>query len=189
MSDQLAVRAVALSESVKLHTALQRGETPTEDIVKTASTFLAFLLGPVQQSAKVSAAGAEPTKKAEDKPSANTAGAKKTTATKVAKKSEEQLAAEALEKANAEAELDEAPEITDPIEATAAGVALAVKTMLERDKADASTGLRDKAIALLKKFKASGVTAMQKQPEDKIIEFVNEANELLGLGADPDLGE
>jgi hypothetical protein len=189
MSDQQAVRAVALSEAVKVvH------EQGPEAVLKTAKTFLDFLVGPVV-APKTSTAGADPAPVKEGKPSANTAGATKSAATSTAKPAagkaaaakpkkptEEELAAAALEKANAEAAAEgegEEPN-TDPIEATAEGVAKAVKLLIEGDK-------RDDAIALLKKYKAASVSSMQKKSEDEIIEFVASANELLGLGGEPSL--
>lgn len=182
-----AVRAVALAEANKLK---GDGGDPAE-VVKAAAIFFTFLTGTTPPVKTSSAAGKEPDAKQEGKPSANTAGASKATSTakpaagkttKPVKETEEQIAAKALEKANKEAaEAGETgPLHTDPIEATAEGVALAVKLLLEGDK-------RDDAIALLKKYKAASVSSMQKKSEDEIIEFVSAANELLGLGGEPSL--
>jgi hypothetical protein len=175
-----AVRAVALAEANKL-----KGDTgDAAEVVKAANVFLTFLSGGAGAPAKTSAAGAEPAPKAEAKPTANTAGAKPAKAAKPAKKTEEQLAAEALEKANAEAAAegeDEPSGPTEAIPATKEGVSLAVKTLIEGGK-------RDDAIALLKKYKAASVSAMQAKDEATIGKFIADVNGVLGLEAsEPDL--
>lgn len=177
-----AVRAVALSEAIKFNAG---NSTDPSAVVKTAGVFLTFLSGTAAPAKTSTAAGAEPAAKQEGKPSASTAGAKAATkpaaTTKPKKPTEQELAAAALEKANAEAEAEGetgASEQTEPLEPTPEGVALAVKLLIE-------DGKRDDAIALLKKHKAASVTSMQKKPEETIIEFIDAVNELLGLGGEP----
>lgn len=184
-----AVRAVALSEAIKFNAG---NSTDPGAVVKTAGVFLTFLSGTAAPAKTSTAAGAEPGAVKEGKPSANTAGAAtkpaatKPAATKAAtkppKKTEEQLAAEALEKANAEAAEEGEADVgqTEPLEATKEGVALAVKLLIEGDK-------RDDAIALLKKYKAASVTSMQAKDEATIEKFIGEVNGLLGLGGEPSL--
>lgn len=175
MSDQQAVRAVALSEATKVV-----GQQGADAVLTTAKTFLAFLTDTGPSAKTSSTAGADPAPTKEGKPSANTAGASKTAST--AKPAAGKAAPKAApKKAEPEPEPEtEAEAPTDPIEATAEGVALAVKLLLEADK-------RDDALSLLKKYKAASVSSMQKKSEDEIIEFVTSANELLGLGGEPSL--
>lgn len=181
-----ALRAVALSEANKTLGA----KADQSSVLTTAKAYLAFLAGSDASAKTTTAAGAEPDKKAESKPSANTAGAtkpaadpKKVAAAKAAKEAKEEAAAKAAleaaeaEEAAGEPEADE-PTQTEPLEADEAGVALAVKLMIEGGK-------RDNAIALLKKYKAASVTSMQNKDEATVQNFIDEVNELLGLNGEP----
>lgn len=183
MSDPQAIRAVALSEATKLGT----GKTAA-DVVKIAETYLAFLNPPAAAPKSASSAGAEPPPKTDAKPSANTAGAKaagKPASAKATdkKQSEEDAAAAALAKANAEGAEPYTPP-TEAFEATKEGVAAAIAAMIENkgDGARADLPSRDKAIELMKKYKASKVSALQEKPADVIAEFIATVNELFGLG-------
>lgn len=163
-----ALRAVALSEAVKHGT---QASFSIGDIVETAEAFLVFLGGESGSPAKVSAAGAEP------KPKATTAaaGKKTTTAKKSTAKSEEELAQEALDSAEAEqeadAEVEEQPE-EDAITATKEGVGLVINKLLK-------AGKRKDALALLKKFGAASVSGVQAKDFKK---FVAEGSKLIGSG-------
>jgi len=179
-----AVRAVALAEATKL-----KGDTGDSAVVlEVAGQYLAFLQGAHTGPATRTAAGAEPDKKAESKPSANTAGAKRPTAAEKKAAADAAAAKAALEAAEAEAEGsgDEDTSPTGRFTADAAGVAAAVAAMIENKK---DTGPnRDTAITLLKEFKAASVSAMQKQSPANIAKFIAKVNEEFGLvDGEPDL--
>jgi hypothetical protein len=151
MSEQL--RAHALSEAVK-HA---QGSVPAEHVVTIAETFLPFLKadasdGPNKTS---SAAAADPAPKK--------IAAKKTPLK--TRKSEDELAQEALDNAEAEQEDDEpAPA------ATKEAVGNIVNKLLK-------AGKRPQALGLLKKFNAASVSGVK--PKD-FAKFVAEGTKLLG---------
>jgi hypothetical protein len=179
-------RAVALAEAIKFNNG--QSETP-QNIVKNAEVFAAFLLGPASKPATASTAGAEPSKPAATKPAATKPAADPKAAKAAAKAAAEAAAAKAaLEAAEAETEAEggaeeEAP--TDPFTADKAGVAGAVAAMIANKTGTGPD--RDKAIELLKKYKAASVSAMQAKDAATIEKFVTEVNEAFGLGGEPDL--
>lgn len=152
-----ALRTIALSEAVK-H-AQGNGHTPHE-VVSFAETFLPFLKadaadGPAKTT---SAAAADPApKKAAKKSPLKT--------TKPAK-SEDELAQEALDNAEAEQDEDEAA----PAAATKEAVGNVVNKLLK-------SGKRPQALGLLKKFNAASVSGVK--PKD-FKAFVAEGTKLLG---------
>jgi hypothetical protein len=181
-----AVRAVALAEATKL-----KGDTgDAAAVLDAAKLYLDFLSGGPTTPPSRTAAGAEPAPKADAKPSANTAGAKKTAAaaTKAATKAAaEDAAAKAALKAAEEQEGGDEP--TGPSEAFTAdkeGVSAAVAAMIANKTGEGPN--RDKAIELLKKYKAASVSAMQAKDAATIGKFIAEVNEAFGLEAgEPDL--
>jgi hypothetical protein len=178
-----AVRAVALAEATKL-----KGDTgDVIAVLEVAGQYLNFLQGANTGPATRTVAGAEPEKKAESKPSANTAGAKKPTAAEKKAAADAAAAKAALEAAEAEGGSgDESTGPTEAFTADAAGVAAAVAAMIENKTGEGPD--RDTAITLLKEFKAASVSAMQKQPADKVAKFISKVNEAFGLtGSEPDL--
>lgn len=176
-----AVRAVALAEANKVVGA----SGDANIVLKTARQFLEFL-SPTNPAATRSAAGAEPEKVVESKPSASTAGDKKAADKKAAKVAAEQTAAkEALDKANEEEDADEAAGPAEAFEANKEGVSAAVAAMISNKTGNGPN--RDTAIALLKKYKAASVSAMQGKDEKTLGAFINEVNEAFGLGGEPDL--
>lgn len=166
-----ALRAVALSEAVK---TLGSQATQSE-VIAVANLYLAFLSADEQQPAPPAPAPAPtppaPTPKAPaPKPAPKAPAPKKAPA-----KTEEQLAAEALEKANAEAaeaeaaEADEADGESKPKALTKDDIAECVDKMLK-------AGKRPEAVALLKKFGATTVSGVKAADYTK---FVAEANKLV----------
>lgn len=154
-----ALRTIALSEAVK-H-AQGNGHTPHE-VVSFAETFLPFLKadaadGPAKTT---SAAAADPAPK---KP----AGKKPPLKPSKATKSEDELAQEALD--NAEAEQDE-DEAAPAAAATKEAVGNIVNKLLK-------SGKRPQALGLLKKFNAASVSGVK--PKD-FKAFVAEGTKLLG---------
>lgn len=173
-----AVRAVALAEATKL--IGDQGDA--QAVLNTAKLYLAFLQGEPTAPPKQSAAGAEPEKKAEAKPSANTAGATKKAAT--AKKAATEDAAAKAALAKAEAEEGSGDEPTGPTEAFTAdkeGVSAAVAAMISNKTGEGPN--RDTAIALLKEFKANSVSAMQAKDEATVQKFIDKVNAAFGLEA------
>lgn len=180
-SSQEAVRAVALAEAIKYHA---NEPVSTSVVVNAANDFLTFLLGGDTGPATRAAAGSEPAPQKEGKPSANTAGAKKTTAATKKADTEAAAAKVALERANAE-EADD-PAVPGAFTADKEGVSAAVAAMIANKSGTGPD--RDAAIALLKKYKAASVSAMQAKDEATVTKFINEVNEAFGLEAgEPDL--
>lgn len=161
-----ATRSFALQEANKREQFLSAVE-----VVAAAKVFDAFLAAPGNVVTAASAAGAEPGKKAEGKPSANTAGAKKLTANK---KTEEQLAEEALAAAEAESNQEDADEENASIPRTKEGVEMIIAKLLKAK-------LRDEAITLLKKYKAASVSGVK---EKDYVAFVTEGSKLLPAEGD-----
>lgn len=175
-----AVRAVALAEATKL-----KGDTGDSAVVlETANLYLAFLQGGSTGPATRTAAGSEPEKKAEAKPSTNTATSKPAKPAKPTKAEIEAAAAKAaLEAANAEADEETGP--TEAFSADEEGISAAVAAMIANKTGEGPN--RDKAIELLKKYKAASVSAMQAKDHATRVKFTNEVNEAFGLGGEPDL--
>lgn len=183
-----AVRAVALAEATKL-----KGDTGDSAVVlQTANLYLAFLQGGDTGPATRTAAGSEPAGVKESKPSANTAGAKtttgKATTTKATTKAATEAAAAkaALDAANAEGEGADEPSGPDAaFDSDKEGISAAVAAMIANKTGEGPN--RDKAIELLKKYKAASVSAMQNKDEATRAKFISEVNEAFGLGGEPDL--
>jgi outer membrane biosynthesis protein TonB len=182
-----AVRAVALAEANKLI----GGTSDANAVVGAATIFLAFMQGGAGAPPKTFSAGTEPAPVKESKPSATTAtgkpaattAVKPAKATKPPKKTEEELAAEALKKANEEAEAEEEAEEESPqgpFEPEAESVGKVVSGLIK-------AGKRQDAINLLKKYKAASTSGLIEKGDATIAKFVADGNTLLGFESEPDL--